>query len=46
MVNVVIAPDIYTRDRSALQGAFVLVNGVLQKDHGAVNVVARQIIAI
>jgi error-prone DNA polymerase len=43
MVNVVIAPDIYTRDRAALQGAFVLIDGVLQKDHGAINVVARQI---
>lgn len=43
MVNVVIAPDIYTRDRAALQGAFVLIEGVLQKDHGAINVVARRI---
>jgi error-prone DNA polymerase len=43
MVNVVIAPDVYARDRAALQGAFVLIDGVLQKDHGAINVVARQI---
>jgi error-prone DNA polymerase len=43
MVNVVIAPDIYARDRAALQGAFVLINGVLQRDHGAINVVAQQI---
>ncbi len=41
MVNVVIAPDIYTRDRAALQGAFVLIDGVLQKDHGAINIVAK-----
>ena len=33
MVNVVIAPDIYARDRAALQGAFVLIEGVLQKEH-------------
>jgi error-prone DNA polymerase len=43
MVNVVIAPDIYSRDRAALHGAFVLIDGVLQKDHGAINVVARQV---
>ncbi len=43
MVNVIIAPDIYTRDRAALQGAFVLIEGVLQRDHGAINVVARRI---
>jgi error-prone DNA polymerase len=43
MVNVVIAPDVYARDRDALQGAFVLINGVLQRDHGAINVVAQQI---
>ena len=27
MVDVVIAPDIYTRDRAAVQGAFVLIKG-------------------
>jgi error-prone DNA polymerase len=46
MVNVVIAPDIYAHDRAALQGAFVLVDGVLQKDHRAINVVARHIEAV
>jgi hypothetical protein len=35
MVNIMIAPDIYTRDRTALQGAFVLIDGIPQKDHGA-----------
>jgi len=43
MVNVVIAPDIYTRDRTALQGVFVVIEGVMQKDHGAINVVAQRI---
>ncbi len=43
MVNVVIAPDIYNRDRAALQGSFVLIDGVVQKDHGAINVVAQRI---
>lgn len=46
MVNVVIAPDVYTRDRAALQGAFVLIDGVLQKDHGAINVIAWQITSL
>jgi hypothetical protein len=46
MVNVVIAPDIYARDRAALQGVFVLIDGVLQKDHKANNVVARRIVAV
>jgi len=35
MVNIVIAPDIYTCDRIALQGAFVVIDGVLQKICGA-----------
>jgi error-prone DNA polymerase len=43
MVNVVIAPDVYARDRAALQGKFVLIEGVLQRDHGDVNIVAQQI---
>ncbi len=38
MVNVAIAPDIYTRDRAALQGAFFLIDGVLQKNHKAIYV--------
>jgi error-prone DNA polymerase len=46
MVYIVIAPDIYKRDHTALQGAFVLIEGVLQKDHGAINVVARRIEAV
>lgn len=43
MVNVVIAPDVYAAYRPALQGAFVLIEGVAQKDHGAINVVAKAI---
>jgi error-prone DNA polymerase len=46
MVNAVLAPDVYAQYRSVLQGAFVLIEGVVQKDHGAINVVARQIEAI
>ena len=43
MVNVVLAPDVYAAYRPALQGAFVLIEGVVQKDHGAINVIARQV---
>jgi error-prone DNA polymerase len=46
MVKVVIVPDIYAGDRAALQGAFVLIEGILQKDHGAINVVAKAISSI
>jgi hypothetical protein len=46
VVNVIIAPDIYTRDQAALQGTFVLIDGVLQKDHNAANVITRQLIAL
>jgi DNA polymerase III alpha subunit len=43
MVNAVLAPDVYAQYRSTLQGAFVLIEGVVQKDHGAINVVAQLI---
>ena len=43
MVNVVLSPDVYAAYRPALQGAFVLIEGVVQKDHGAINVVATNI---
>ena len=46
MVNVVLAPDVYAQYRTALQGAFVLIEGVVQKDHGMINVVARRIDAV
>jgi error-prone DNA polymerase len=35
IVNIIIAPDVYARDRAALQGALVLIDGVLQKQHKA-----------
>ncbi len=43
MVNVVIAPGVYAKCREAIHGAFVIVDGILQKDHGAINVVAREV---
>jgi hypothetical protein len=36
MFNLVIAPDVYTCDRIALQGAFVIIDGVLQKNRQGV----------
>ncbi len=46
MVNVIVAPPVYEQCRAAIHSAFVLVEGVLQKDHGAINVVARQVEAV
>jgi error-prone DNA polymerase len=46
MVNAVLAPDVYAQYRAALQGAFVLIEGIVQKDHGVINVVARIISSI
>jgi error-prone DNA polymerase len=43
MVNVVIAPDVYAQYRDAIHGLFVIVDGVLQRDHGAINVVAQEV---
>jgi len=46
MVNVVLSPDVYAASREALHGAFVLIEGVVQKDHRAINVVAQRINAL
>ena len=43
MVNVVVSPDVYAACRQAVWSAFVLVDGVVQKDHGAINVVAERV---
>jgi len=40
MVNVVIPPAVYEKCRQAIHGAFVIVDRVLQKEHGAINVLA------
>jgi DNA polymerase III alpha subunit len=53
-VNVVASPDVYAQYRAAIHAAFVIIEGVVQKDHKAtpycahavgasVNVIARQI---
>ena len=46
MVNVVVPPAVYEQCREAIHGAFVIVEGVVQKDHGAINVLAAVISAI
>ncbi len=43
IVNVVIAPQVYTQYREAIHSTFVIVDGVVQKDHGAINVVSREV---
>ncbi len=46
MVNVVVHPAIYERDRQALHGAFVLIEGILQKERGAISVAAKKVTAV
>jgi error-prone DNA polymerase len=43
MVNVVVAPKVYAECREAIHSAFAIVEGELQHDHGAINVVARKV---
>jgi hypothetical protein len=43
MVNVVVSPAVYEQCRQAIHGAFVIVEGVVQKDHGAINVLAAAV---
>jgi error-prone DNA polymerase len=43
MVTVVVPPAVYEQCRKAIHSAFVIVDGLVQKDHGAVNVLAAVI---
>ena len=43
MVNVVVPPAVYEQCRQAIHGAFVVVEGVVQKDYGAINVLAAAV---
>lgn len=43
MVNVVVPPNVYAECRQAVRETFVIVEGVLQKEHGAIHVVAREV---
>ena len=46
MVNVVVPPAVYEQCRPAIHGAFVIVDGLVQRDHGAINILAAVICAI
>ncbi|MGH8632465.1 MAG: error-prone DNA polymerase, partial [Burkholderiales bacterium] len=46
IVNIVVHPDVYARCREAIHSFFVVVDGVVQKDRGAIHVVAGEISAI
>jgi hypothetical protein len=39
-------PAVYERDREAIHGAFVLIEGVLQKERGAISVAAKKVSAV
>ena len=43
MVNVVVPPAMYEQCRQAIHSAFVIVEGVVQQDHGAINVLAAAV---
>jgi error-prone DNA polymerase len=43
MVNVVVPPDVYAQCREAIHSAFVIVDGLVQKDHSAINVLAAAV---
>ena len=43
LVNAVIAPQVYAQYREAIHSTFMIVDGVVQKDHGATNGVAAQV---
>lgn len=45
MVNVVVAPQVFAQYREAIHSTFVIANGVAQKDHEAIFVVAAQVTA-
>jgi error-prone DNA polymerase len=46
IVNVVVMPDVYARDRPAAHGVFVIVKGVMQWDGGAIHVIAQALVAL
>ena len=43
IANVVVLPEVYARCRQAVRSAFVLVDGVVQRQHGAIHIVAREV---
>jgi len=43
MVNVVVSPDVYAKYRTAIHAAFAIIEGVVQRDHKAINVIAKEV---
>jgi len=39
IVNAVIAPDVYAQYRNVIHSLFVVIDGVLQRGHGAINII-------
>ena len=46
VLNVVVYPDVYAQHRAGCRAAFALIHGRLQLEHGAVHVVAREVLAV
>jgi error-prone DNA polymerase len=46
IVNVVVLPEVYACCRQAVRSAFVLVDGVVQRGHGAIHILARKVTQI
>jgi len=46
MVNVVVAQQVYVQYREAIHSTFVIIEGVVQKEKGAINVLAREVLKV
>ena len=46
MINVIVRPPIAARDRQAMRGGMVRVEGTVQHEDGAVNVLATRVMAL
>ena len=46
LLNVVVYPDVYAQHRAGCRAAFALIRGQLQLKHGAVHLVAREVVAV
>jgi DNA polymerase III alpha subunit len=47
MINAIVRPDIYERDRVAIRGEpFLWIKGKLAKDDGSLNVIAEEVRAL
>jgi len=46
LINVVVRPNIYDENRSALKSPFVVIDGLVQRRDKAINVLARRVIPL